>query len=89
MLAVGLPKFEYVGTSAWLFMMLNAFKVPFSAGLGLIHAGTLVINLWLSPFVVAGLFTGRWLIQRIPQRAFDLFLLAFAAAAALRLVGWI
>jgi hypothetical protein len=33
------------------------------------------------------LFLGSWLTTRIPQRLFDTFLLAFAAIAALRLIG--
>jgi uncharacterized protein len=86
-LAIALPKFEFVGTSAWFFLILNAFKVPFSAGLGLIHANTLLLNLVLSPAVVLGLFAGRWLIHRVPQKLFDGLLLAFAAVAALRLLG--
>src|SRR5687767_13035492 len=28
-LAIALPKFELVGTSAWFFFIINAFKVPF------------------------------------------------------------
>ena len=88
-LAVGLPKLEMVGTGAWFFFIVNAVKVPFSAGLGLIHGGTLLLNLALVPAIVAGVLGGRWVIHRIPQRVFDLLLLAFAAIAALRLVGWV
>jgi uncharacterized membrane protein YfcA len=86
-LAVALPKFELVGTSAWFFFIINAFKVPFSIGLGLIHGDTLALNAILSPAIVAGIFVGRWLTARIPQRLFDGLLLAFAAVAALRLMG--
>lgn len=86
-LAVGLPKLELVSTSAWFFLILNAFKVPFSVALGLIHMGTLVLNLTLAPLIVVGLFAGRWLIHRVPQRLFDLLLLTFAGVAALRLLG--
>jgi uncharacterized membrane protein YfcA len=86
-LSVSLPKFEIVGTSAWFFFIINAFKVPFSLGLGLIHRETLLLNLALSPAIVAGVFCGRWIITHIPQRLFDAFLLAFAAIAALRLIG--
>jgi uncharacterized membrane protein YfcA len=85
--AVALPKMEFVGTSAWFFLIVNAFKVPFSVALGLIHGGTLLLNAVLSPFIVAGVFAGRWLTGRIPQRLFDGLLLAFAAVAALRLIG--
>ena len=85
-LAVGLPKFEVIGTLAWFFFIINAFKVPFSAGLGLIRADTLLFNLILVPAVLLGVFGGRWLLQRIPQRLFNLLMLAFAALAALRLI---
>ena len=86
-LAVGLPKFEIVGTSAWFFFIVNSFKVPFSLGLGLIHGQTLLFNLVMTPVILAGVFGGRWLTHRLPQRLFDGFLLAFAAIAALRLIG--
>lgn len=84
--AVGLPKFEFVGTSAWFFFIINVFKVPFSFALGLIHGQTLMLNAVLIPAIVTGILGGRWLIYRVPQRLFDGLLLAFAAAAALRLI---
>lgn len=87
LLAVGLPKFEFVGTSAWYFFIVNTFKVPFSAALGLIHRDTLLLNAALIPAVALGLLGGRWLVKRIPQRLFDALLLAFAALASLRLIG--
>ena len=86
-LAVSLPKLEFVGTAAWFFFLVNAFKVPFSAGLGLIHGGTLRFNLLLSPAIVLGFLIGGWLIRRVPQRLFDSVLMVFAAVAALRLIG--
>jgi uncharacterized protein len=86
-LAVGLPKLEIVGTSAWFFFIVNSFKVPFSVGLGLIHGQTLLFNLMMTPIILAGVLGGRWLTHRLPQRLFDGFLLAFAAIAALRLIG--
>jgi uncharacterized membrane protein YfcA len=86
-LAVGLPKFELVGTSAWFFLVMNLFKVPFSFGLGLIHGPTLSLNLVLIPAILGGIAFGRWLTHAIPQALFDRLMLAFAAVAALRLVG--
>jgi uncharacterized protein len=86
-LAVALPKMELVGTSAWFFLIVNAFKVPFSIALGLIHGQTLLLNVLLSPMIGVGMFVGRWITRSIPQRLFDGLLLAFAAVAALRLIG--
>ncbi len=85
-LAVGLPKLEFAGTNAWFFLIINAFKVPFSLALGLIHRQTLLFNVVLSPVILVGLLAGRWIIRAVPQRVFDLLLLAFAAVAALRLI---
>lgn len=84
--SVALPKFAVVGTLAWFFFIINAFKVPFSLGLGLIDRHTLLLNAVLAPAVVAGVLGGRWLVTRLPQRTFELLLLAFAAVAALRLI---
>ena len=86
-IAVSLPKLELVGTSAWFFFVVNCLKVPFSVQLGLIHPGTLLFNAALVPAIGAGLFAGRWCVTRISQRLFDALLLAFAAVAALRLIG--
>lgn len=85
-MAVALPKFEVVGTIAWFFFIINAFKIPFSVGLGLIDARTLLLNAVLAPAVIAGVLGGRWLVNWLPQRTFEWLLLAFAAIAALRLI---
>jgi len=84
--AIGLPKMEVVGTLAWFFLIINVFKVPFSAGIGVIHGSSLTLDAVLMPAVVVGLLSGRWLIAHISQRMFDSVLLGFAALAALRLM---
>ena len=86
LLGVGLPKMELVGTSAWIFLILNVCKIPFNYQLGLINAESLRLNLLLLPGVVAGVFAGRWLLRVIPQSGFQLLLLAFALIASLRLL---
>lgn len=86
-LAVDLPKFELVGTGAWFFFIMNVFKLPFSYALGLIQAPTLLLNVTLIPGIVAGIAIGRWMTAIVPQQLFNSLLLAFAAVAALRLIG--
>jgi hypothetical protein len=86
-LAIALPKLEFVGTNAWFFLIVNAFKVPFSLALGLIHGQSLALNVVLAPAILAGLLAGRSLVHRVPQRLFDALLLLFAGIASLRLVG--
>ena len=86
-LAIGLPKLEFVGTSAWFFFIINVFKLPFSTGLGLVRSDTLFLNAALVPAIVGGLFAGRWLVHRVSQRQFDILVLAMVALAALQRIG--
>jgi len=88
LLAIALPKTPLIATGAWFFLILNCSKVPLSMNLGLIDSSTLFLNLALSPCVVVGLFAGRWVVRRIPQRLFDTMLLAFTVTAAMRLAGY-
>lgn len=86
LLAVGLPKLAFVGTGAWFFMLLNAFKVPFSVQLGLITPGSLLMDAILIVPMLPGALLGPVLLRHINQRAFERMVLALTAAAALRLI---
>lgn len=86
LLAVGLPKTEFVGTSAWFFFIVNWVKVPFSAKLSLITAESLKLDLTLFPFIVVGAVTGILLLKRIPQKVFRILVLVLATAAAVKLI---
>ncbi|MFM8981697.1 MAG: sulfite exporter TauE/SafE family protein [Spartobacteria bacterium] len=85
LLACRLPKYEFVGTAAWFFFLINVFKVPFSMSLGLITPQTLIFNAVLAPAVIAGVFAGRYLLGKINQQAFEWLLIAMALAGSLRL----
>jgi hypothetical protein len=86
LIAMRLPKMEYVGTAAVFFMLLNLFKVPFMVKLGLITIASFGFNLVLAPAVFAGALAGRWLITRINQRLFEEIVLAMSAIAGLLLI---
>ncbi|TWT79051.1 Sulfite exporter TauE/SafE [Planctomycetes bacterium CA13] len=88
LLAVSLPKWELIGTSAWLFLVLNLIKLPLSFNLGLITPSTLAVNVTFAAAVPMGMLAGRWLVHRVPQFWFNVILLAFTAIAAARLLGW-
>lgn len=86
LLAMRLPKMEFVGTSAVFFMLLNLFKVPFMVRLGLINAQSFSINLWLAPAVFFGAFFGRKILVKIDQRLFENLALGLSAAAGVKLL---
>ncbi|WP_422116201.1 sulfite exporter TauE/SafE family protein [Brachybacterium sp. UNK5269] len=85
-LAMRLPVLTFLGTSAWYFAIVNLFKVPFSAGLGLITRDTLVMDAMLVPVVLLGAFIGAKVARRIPQKVFDRLILVLTVAAALSLL---
>jgi uncharacterized protein len=86
LLACRLPKFQFVGTAAWFFFVINMLKVPFSASLGLINGASLKLNLFLAPGVIAGIFAGRWLLGKINQAVFEWLMIVFSLLGALRLI---
>jgi uncharacterized membrane protein YfcA len=86
LLAVSLPKDAFIGTGAWFFLILNLLKVPFSLQLGLISGSTLTFNVLMLPCIVGGLFLGRHLVARLPQKWFDSLVLVLALVAAARLM---
>ena len=86
LLAMRLPKMEYMGTGAVFFLLMNLFKVPFMANLGLVNGPSLTINLWLAPAVLAGALLGKRMLPHINQRLFENLVLGLSALAALDLI---
>jgi uncharacterized protein len=85
LLAMRLPKMEYMGTGAVFFLMLNLFKAPFMIWLGLITPASLLLNAELAPAVIAGTLLGRWLLGRINQRVFENIALALTLVAGAKM----
>jgi uncharacterized protein len=85
LVAMRLPKMEYVGTAAVFFMLLNLFKVPFMVDLGLITVQSFGFNLLLAPAVLLGAVAGRWLLMRVNQSLFEQLVLALSAIGGILL----
>lgn len=85
LVAMRLPKMEYVGTAAVFFMLLNLFKVPFMVDLGLITVQSFGFNLVLAPAVLLGAVAGRWLLVRVNQNLFEQLVLALSAIGGILL----
>ena len=86
LVAMRLPKMQFVGTAAVFFMVLNLFKIPFMVALGLVTARSFEFNLMLAPAVLLGAFVGRWLLIRINQQLFENLVLALSAIAGVLLI---
>jgi uncharacterized protein len=86
LLTAGLGVLGFLGTAAWFFLLVNAFKVPFSVGLGLLTWDSLTLNATLVPAVLAGAAVGRALIRHLDQARFERLVLWVTAAASLNLL---
>jgi hypothetical protein len=86
LLAMGLPKMEFMGTSAWFYFVLNLSKLPFSYSLGLITVPSLTFGALIAPFVIVGGIAGYQILKRMNQRLFEELALLLTAVAAARLM---
>lgn len=86
LLAMKLPKLEFIGTTSWYFLVMNLFKVPFGVNLGIINLQSLLFDLKLVPFVLLGAFLGKPILERVNQVWFERIALVFAFFSGLRLL---
>jgi hypothetical protein len=86
LLTLKLDKKRFVGLNAWYFFLLNWIKVPFSAGQDLINRQSLLIDAAAFPAIALGAFLGVWLLNKLPQKAFEIIITLLTAAAAVKLI---
>ena len=83
-LAMRLPKNEFIGTAAWLFFIVNVFKLPFHVFVWkTITPETLMINLKLAPAIFIGLFIGVRLVKIIKDDFYRKMILVLTAVGAM------
>jgi uncharacterized membrane protein YfcA len=90
---LGLGKDELVGTSAWFYFAVNVAKFPVYVALGKWSSGgafftrsTLAFDAALFPAVLIGLFSGRRLLHKLPEKGFLIGVLALSVAGAVKLL---
>lgn len=86
LLRTGVSRAGLLGTVALFFLTVNVAKLPFSASLGLVSAGSLLVSLALLPGMVAGLLLGRFVAHRISGPVFSTAVLIATALAGARLL---
>lgn len=71
LLALHLPKKNYIGTTAWFFAIINISKLPLQVLVwNNIHNNSLLIDSVAVPFVVLGAFSGIKLVHLIKEQAY-------------------
>ncbi|WP_282134676.1 sulfite exporter TauE/SafE family protein [Seonamhaeicola maritimus] len=83
-LAMRLPKNEFIGTAAWLFFIINVFKLPFHFFVWkTVTKETLVLNLTLFPAVAIGFFVGAKVVKLISNSNYRCFIIIVTAIGGL------
>ena len=82
LLAMRLPKHEFMGTGAWYYFILNLLKVPFHVAIGTMTGATLALNAVAAPVVLAGAAAGVLIVRRLPERVFRAAAMGLAVLAA-------
>ena len=79
-LAIRFPKNEFIGTGAWLFFIVNVFKVPFHIFVWkTANTETLILNSVLLPAILIGFGIGVVLVKKISNTNYRKFVLAVTA----------
>lgn len=86
-LAMRLPKNHFIGTAAWLFFIVNLFKLPFHIWVWhTITPASFRYDLYLFPALALGLIGGVWLVSRIPDLRYRRIIIALTALGALMIL---
>ena len=87
LLAMALPKYAFIGTAAWLFLIVNVAKVPFMVDLGIINTEWIVISLQMIPIAVVATMIAPLIVKHINQKLFETLLWLFVVFAGLKLLA--
>lgn len=83
-LAMRLPKNEFIGTAAWLFLIINVFKLPFQIWVWKnIDLNSLRLDIYLLPALILGLISGIWLVKKLNEMLFRWLILILTTVGAI------
>ena len=75
-LATQLPKNQFIATSAWLFMIINIFKLPFHIfSWKTVTMESFKIDLMLIPLIFVGFYIGLKLVGKFSEKGFRYFII--------------
>lgn len=82
-LAMRMPKNDFIGTAAWVFLVINLFKLPFQVFYWKnINGDSLYIDLLLLPSLVAGFLIGVKLVSIIKDDSYRKIVIALTLIGA-------
>ncbi|MBC8100512.1 MAG: sulfite exporter TauE/SafE family protein [Armatimonadetes bacterium] len=86
LLQPGMTPTAFIGTTTLFFAIVNALKLP-----GFLYSGVLQVDLllqivWVAPIIPLGVWLGRFVIQRIDPRLFEVLILGLLLLMSIWLI---
>ena len=86
-LSMRLAKYDFIGTGAWFFALVNLTKLPLQIFFwGAITPTTLAFDALMLPALGAGALIGIWAVRHIPEKPFRIVVMALTVLAAGKLL---
>lgn len=71
LLSIRMPKYSFVGTNAWFFLVINYLKIPVQIlAWDNITIRSMMLDAYTIPFVLLGGVAGILLVKRLPEKGF-------------------
>ena len=86
LLAMKLPKYAFIGTSAWLFLIVNVSKVPLMYELEVLNLEIFSVCVWLFIPAMLGAWIAPKIVVYIRQDWFERMIWFFIVVAGLRMI---
>lgn len=81
-----LPKYAFLGTSAWLFLIVNVSKIPLMVDLEIISFDSMSVSAKLFLPAALGAWMGPWVVRRLNQTMFDALVWIFIVVAGVKFI---
>ncbi len=86
LLARGFKKYDFMGTTAWFFLIINLSKIPLQVFVWHnVTAKSFLMAALMLPAIALGAFIGSFVIKKINEKYFRYIIIVLTAIAAFRL----
>ncbi|MDR1938418.1 MAG: sulfite exporter TauE/SafE family protein [Tannerellaceae bacterium] len=76
LLSMRLPKYGFVGTSAWFFLVVNYLKLPLQVFVwDNISIASITLNAIAIPFMLIGAVAGIYFVKKVPEKSYRTFII--------------
>jgi len=87
-LSVRLPKNIFIGTTAWFFLAVNLFKLPFHVfAWKTIDGNTFQMALWVLPVIMVGAVSGIAIVRRFSEKGYRWFIMGMTIVSAVGMLA--